>query len=781
MDFPSGQNTIEFELPEYYMHLDGGNLVMMVNRPMDTDWYSSSDKFRTQSGADNRARNFYSDTVDSNPMAPGSGSITNIYPMTTFVVIPGGVGNITGTVTGVDDAPLPGVEVSIDDSYETVTDANGEFYIANVLPGDYTVTFTCHTYISQSVDITLEEDETEVLDINMQLMPQVTVSGRILASDTGVGIAGANIHLSGYADYSITSAADGTFSNDLVFADQTYSYNISAAGYTSTSGSITVSDTDYDMGDIVLNEIAYAPSSVVAEINDSFDAINLSWSAPDPNAVEITESFEAATFPPQNWDQVITNTGEANPLGILPTWCSFGSIDITGIGTVAPSDGVKQAGLWWDYDHQSEWLLTPSFNCPPDAFLRFDTYLEMGSPNNDHYYVKVSTDGGVTWQVLWDGAEQDPYLNIYEFPITVGLEQFGGLQIQLAFHADDPPSNDGMWYEWFIDNVYIGNYVAPLEFSPVNASLIPRPVQSLDGRQNSQTPSMSHRDDSQRMPQTAAQRTTLGYARTKAPSASSRAQDRSLLGYRVWRLLSGQENNETNWVEVTDDVISNLSLTDEAWDSLPNATYKWAVKAIYTAGVASMPAFSNPVVKEVVYGYLVGLVRKTNGQGIPNATISAGENYTTTTNSTGPYSLTLPAGTYSVTASAASYDSLTVHDVLVSPNQYTTLNFTLEPTSIEDAVIPVTATALHGNYPNPFNPETTISYDLKDPARVRLDIYNVRGQLVRTLVNEQQSSGRYHMVFDAKDKNGSPLSSGIYFYRLQAGDYIQTRKMMLME
>jgi flagellar hook assembly protein FlgD len=96
-------------------------------------------------------------------------------------------------------------------------------------------------------------------------------------------------------------------------------------------------------------------------------------------------------------------------------------------------------------------------------------------------------------------------------------------------------------------------------------------------------------------------------------------------------------------------------------------------------------------------------------------------------------------------------------------------------------VVEVTATALHSNYPNPFNPETTISYDLKEPAKVQLNVYNLKGQLVRTLVNSEQTAGRHNVVFTARDERGNKLSSGLYFYRLRAGDYIKTRKMMLME
>jgi len=96
-------------------------------------------------------------------------------------------------------------------------------------------------------------------------------------------------------------------------------------------------------------------------------------------------------------------------------------------------------------------------------------------------------------------------------------------------------------------------------------------------------------------------------------------------------------------------------------------------------------------------------------------------------------------------------------------------------------VVPVTVTALKGNYPKPFNPETTISYELKDAAQVSLEVYNLKGQLVRSLINKAQASGRYRIVFDGKDDRKQALPSGVYLYRFSAGEYHKTRKMMLMQ
>jgi hypothetical protein len=91
------------------------------------------------------------------------------------------------------------------------------------------------------------------------------------------------------------------------------------------------------------------------------------------------------------------------------------------------------------------------------------------------------------------------------------------------------------------------------------------------------------------------------------------------------------------------------------------------------------------------------------------------------------------------------------------------------------------------NYPNPFNPSTTIKFTLPSPndggavLPANLKIYNVLGKVVRTLVDEPMAPGVHHEVWDGRDEQGNKVASGIYFYRLRAGDFQQTKKMVLMK
>ncbi|MBN2245455.1 MAG: T9SS type A sorting domain-containing protein, partial [Candidatus Aminicenantes bacterium] len=90
-------------------------------------------------------------------------------------------------------------------------------------------------------------------------------------------------------------------------------------------------------------------------------------------------------------------------------------------------------------------------------------------------------------------------------------------------------------------------------------------------------------------------------------------------------------------------------------------------------------------------------------------------------------------------------------------------------------------TALGDNYPNPFNPSTTITYSLKEGGQVRIDVYNLRGERLITLVNEVRDAGVYGVEWNGRDEAGRMMPSGIYFYNMKSGKYTSIKKMILMK
>ncbi|MBK6913705.1 MAG: T9SS type A sorting domain-containing protein [Ignavibacteriales bacterium] len=129
-------------------------------------------------------------------------------------------------------------------------------------------------------------------------------------------------------------------------------------------------------------------------------------------------------------------------------------------------------------------------------------------------------------------------------------------------------------------------------------------------------------------------------------------------------------------------------------------------------------------------------------------------------------------------AEAIVYDTLLTDSEILAVENYLADKYNISITTgfenPREEIIPEQFTLLQ-NYPNPFNPSTTIKFQVPNSSFVNLKVYDILGRKVATLVNEEKPVGSYEVNFDA-----SQLSSGIYFYKLQAGSYVETKKMTLL-
>ena len=115
-------------------------------------------------------------------------------------------------------------------------------------------------------------------------------------------------------------------------------------------------------------------------------------------------------------------------------------------------------------------------------------------------------------------------------------------------------------------------------------------------------------------------------------------------------------------------------------------------------------------------------------------------------------------------------------------NGYPYLNYadsvsTADPTSTVSNI----GAVLHAAYPNPFNPSTTISFDVHSSERISINIYNVKGQLVKNICNQMYNKGYHSIIWNGKDNKGIQCGTGVYFYKMQAGKVTQTQKMMMIK
>ncbi|MBD3168765.1 MAG: T9SS type A sorting domain-containing protein [candidate division Zixibacteria bacterium] len=163
---------------------------------------------------------------------------------------------------------------------------------------------------------------------------------------------------------------------------------------------------------------------------------------------------------------------------------------------------------------------------------------------------------------------------------------------------------------------------------------------------------------------------------------------------------------------------------------------------------------------------------------------------------TGRYRRLLLPGIYTLEVEADGYRTKRFYNLTVHGDGSTIFNVEMEPgrlyTGVDEIYLP-DGLALKQNYPNPFNARTTIEYTvgpadyseiLKREFPVNLAVYNLQGHKVTELINNIQHPGTYSITWDAKDRHGNPLSTGVYFYRLEVGNSpnrIETRKMLLVK
>jgi hypothetical protein len=272
---------------------------------------------------------------------------------------------------------------------------------------------------------------------------EVTIN---VTSNGGGSVAGAQLVLEN-ANYSYTAVVGST---GVVFFDNVkkgvYTLNIALAGHNNfVQASINIQDVMTI--NAVLVEIIDVPFGLLVT-TDGLNAgeAQFSWN----NVSGWNDSFEGGVMP-EGWTQIINNSGTQG--GYQCSWYITGTVPFT--TPLVPQDGAYQAFMMWSYDHQDEWLITPEFTAPAGDLV-FWYYGTNGSPNFDNYYVKVSTDGGSSWDILWNASELPAGTNYYAAPAVIDLSEYAGQSIHIAWNNVDGPTNDGCWFAWAIDNISVG-------------------------------------------------------------------------------------------------------------------------------------------------------------------------------------------------------------------------------------------------------------------------------------------------------------------------------------
>jgi hypothetical protein len=586
-----------------------------------------------------------------------------------------------------------------------------------------------------------------------------TISGTVTEFGTGNPISGATITA---GEYSGTSGADGSYAF-LAYQD-TYNVTCAKFGYQNAihPGIVVVGQQTTTL-DIVMTEITLPPLNVQAQI-ETPSTVAVTWDNPTgggPGST-LSDGFEsypdfAVSFTP--W--VLVDVDGSPTYGIqgmswqnqfdAQSFIIFNPNQTTPPLTSFTAHSGEKAAVCFNSTQppNDDWMITPLLM--PQAGDEFKFWARSYSSDDGLERIRVAISQGSTVPADFTIISGATYIEVPTAwtEYSYDLSSYANQPIRLAINC---VSHDAFFLA--IDDVSMGDAklanVTPnvnVESTETLARCTGTPTRSLN--------SFSRIDTSTR-------------------------GDRALLGYRVWRLSQGAEGNEHLWTSLTPEPITETNLTDDGWQQLVDGSYRWAVKAVYTGGALSPAAMSEALTKVTYIGTIAGIVRSNTNVPVRGATITCGD-VVATTNDSGAYSMQVEEGTYTLVASHPNYNTETVENVIVYANQTTTQNFIMTAVDNDDnAQIPV-ATSLNGNYPNPFNPETTISFSLKEPAMVSIQIFNVQGKLVNTLVNEDMTAGNYTVIWDGKDSGGRNVASGVYYYRMIAGKYSSTRKMIMLK
>jgi len=937
-----GWNLHAFTTP--YMWDGASNLLIdIVTDPIAGSYARNALTYMTNTGFNSSLR-FNSDTASGTTGTTGTASMNRTNARFFLDIMD--MGSISGNITSAG-APLADVTVVIENSaFNTITSADGSYSFPFAPTGAQTVTASKHGYADVSHNVTVVVDENTVQNFVMTQLPQVSVTGRIVGSDNPtVGLGDGTFSLSGYEPYSVETDASGNFTIPNVYANHVYNYNATALGYAVTVGTLDVGTSNINMGDIIVNEVAYPPHSVVANEAADFQSVALTWESPVPGGASFEDDFES-------YDDFATVFGDwvTHDLDGSTTY-GFSGVSFPGSGsemsfiifnptaTTPPIDyeahsGDKFAACFASTSAvNNDWMISPQVLGGGEVTFWAKTYMDYGL---ERFKVGVSTTGTevADFTIITGPNYITAPLDWTEF--TFDLSDYAGQQIYVGINC----VSDDCFIFW-VDDFYAGPSRAAQRLTTAKDAAME--VSNVSSHRGVQIP-----------------RAIVEATPANIVSKPLRQQERVMTGFNVYRLLAADQNNEAQWTALTPGAISATAFQDSGWGTLPDGYYRWAVKAEYTGGALSMPAFSNTLHRLTEVGTLAGYVRNLAGEAIAGATVSSGE-YSATTNGQGAYSMMLPAGTHTVIASHPSYAASSQSGIIVVTGQITNLDFALELTSIvffddfesydnfavnfapwtfhdidgsttypfsgitfpgsgtamsyiifnpsatspvldfdahsgdkmaacfastsavnndwmitpqvpgggtlsfwartymdyglerlkvgvsttgtevadftfiqggnylqvpldwteyvmdlgayagdmihiafncvsddcfilfvedvqveaapsnEDNTAPVLVTELRSNYPNPFNPETTINFSVKENGPVSVSVYNVKGQLVRNLVNDVRSAGNHSVVWNGKDNNGRDVSSGVYYYKMNAGKYSSTKKMVLMK
>lgn len=611
----------------------GGNLVVLLYS--DHELYALADGYglRTYSSYYGQSVTHYWYGAQFRPIDPANpdqsqGRYSDYLPNTMFYLNVAGKGAVQGKVTTGGKA-LEKAYVSVcGTNLNAATDANGEYTLPYVTPGSQTVIVRKSGYETDSATVQVIAQGSVTQNFDLAVKPQVAFRGHVVGSnDVNTPIEGARVELSLYDTYTAVTDAQGDFGISKVWGNATYLLTIEAAGYQLYTDTIRVAATNYDCQTIVLKQEASQPATV--EAVDAGDQATISWTQPIPAHWLRKEQSPAVGEFGGKYNYCIAHRYlpyELESAGIVD------GLYVTKVNILATSNATFELKIWQGVTNAEAEVYTQPVtltNIGDWNEVKLDIPYRIDPTRNLVVGFHISQNAGARpvafdYGPLVQGGDVlfDDDTNTW----TTAHEQMSDVSynwMMRTYCSVDPNDRE----------LDMTSEVIEEEQTATRRGIgIDDPMLDRNSHSTIFAPSSAYgfTINEERLDQVRAARRD---AKSEVPDSTKP------LGYSVWRLLNGQEHQESEWTLVTSQPVSDLTCADAAWSQLNEGVYRYAVRSVYAGDVMSEATFSNGVDKghyAVVNGHITAeihhaagaVVSLENTSGYYEAVVDADGNYT---------------------------------------------------------------------------------------------------------------------------------------------------------
>jgi len=685
-----------------------------------------------------------------------------------------------------DGEPVQGATINLEGfaDYEGQTAANGQFIIPGVFSNntyELSITKPNHNPYLATVDVQGAD-----IDLgNLTLIPPINITGHVVSNlDPETGLYDADIDLAGYAYHTTDTDSLGNFTIDAVYANEDYEISIDYPNHNIYTQTIDVQQDNIDLGTITL----IGPVTVYGYVYGSDDLVN--------GLV----------------DADIDLVGNGNH---STTTDSTGYYEFTEVFANQEYTVNIEAENYVDYTMQIE---VESVNLEVDDIIMAETTSPAGNVNAailDELSTQISWNtpgGGNTYEFRYDDGDQDREIGIDavgDAAVIGAVHEYYAVIEQVKWYLTNAHNHPRVKIKIFgitnngipdSDDILYESGLIPNVNNQWRTYNLPTPVSAPNGFfVGISTPDvwtdlgMDDGNDEPWVFQSGTQFSTINWhdniwsdisGYPNAGNLMLRAYgmnigpplNRELEGYKLYRLEHDNISDPDEW-EVVAENLQDTTYTDTTWWYLEEGTWHYAVRCQHTYGVESIATFSNALDKDdpptFEADFNITAPNSNPLQYCITSLTSFYHTYNSNSDAQGLADYTVNPGVYDLHISKNGYEDYDLEDILITEN----LEMNIMLVSLDESDDEIIAqTSLLGIYPNPFNPETTLSFSLQKAVHTTIEVYNLKGQKIESIVDKQLPAGSHSVTWDAAQQ-----PSGIYLIKFQADNVTQLSKAVLLK